>query len=204
MKRYSAVRILIQALSEEDVAIFIGESLSAEAFLYDRPGNVYLCDYNDCISLGLGIAMCSDKNVFIFCEDSYFIRNISESLQIGVSRCKNIFLVILISGYYLNIGKHPTITKSIMSLNGLLFNMGFMVHDYKRHFKNSKNPVKEIRAIWSKINGPMAVLLDVDSGVLKTSSESIIPYKDSLKNLSSFITRNQDSPILFEDVVKEE
>ena len=192
MKRFSAVRIFNNALEEGDIGLFIGKDVCKEAYLYDRPGNLYLPKYENMLSFGLGVAMCTEKRVFIFCEDDYFLRNIGEAAQIGVSKCQNIYLVILFSGIYSDAGGHPTIFDSISAPQGMLFNMGFLVHNYKRHFKNSKNPTKEINAIWGKIKGPLAVVLELDKGY-KNIDDIFPPVKESLNRISEFI-KNVDIP----------
>jgi hypothetical protein len=163
MRRYSVIRILTGALEKGDVSIFIGDDVCSETFAYHREGNLYLSHDEGVFSIGLGIAMNTTKRVFIFCDDAYFLKNMGEVLHIAASKCRNIFIVILVSGVYPGDAMHPTIFKSINSPIGMLFNMGFIVHDYKRHFKNSRNPVKEIRAIWQKTRGPIAVIVEVES-----------------------------------------
>jgi len=186
MKRYSVVRILNGALEKGDIGIFIGGSLCKEAFAYHREGNLYLPNDEGVFSLGLGLAMNSLRRIFLFCEDAYFLKNMGEILHIAASKCKNIYVIVLVSGVYSGSSKHPTIFKSIHSPIGMLFNMGFMVHDYKRHFKNSRNPVKEIRAIWQKVRGPLAVVVEVECGG-KVFSDNYPTEEKSLADIVYFI-----------------
>lgn len=192
MKRYSAVRVFNGALRDGDIGIFIGDGICKESFEYDRPGNLYLSERKNMISLGLGIAMCTDKRVFIFCDDSYLVRNISEAAHISISKCSNIYLVILVSGVYLDVGKQPTIFNSLTAPRAMFFNMGFKVHNYGIHFKNNKNPTKNIRAILGRAKGPLVVTLDLDHGTKKFNNN--YPNEmDSLNNIIKFIS-NKDIP----------
>ena len=186
MKRYSVVRILSNALEDGDVGIFIGDGICSEALAYDRPGNLYLSDAENLLSLGLGIAMCSKRRVFIFCEDSYFLNSLSDASHIATSKCNNIFLVVLATGIYTDVGEHPTIFNSLSAPKAMLYDMGFIVHNYTKQFKNSRNPVKEINAIWSRSKGPLAVIVEVDKGVKK---ENFLRAEEnsSLKNIINFI-----------------
>ncbi len=209
MKRYSVTRILNGALEKGDVGIFAGDDVCKEAFAYHREGNLYLPDDEGVFSLGLGLAMNTLRRVFIFCDDAYFLRNMGEILHIAASKCRNIFVVILVSGVYSGSAKHPTIFKSIHSPIGMLFNMGFMVHDYKRHFKNSRNPIKEIRAIWQKVRGPLAVVIEVEYST-KCFSEDYPTEEKSLADIICFIqdkktpAYNYIPPTSIEDFGEEE
>lgn len=192
MKRYSVIRILNGAMEKGDVGIFVGDDVCSETFANHRDGNLYLPNDEGVFGLGLGMAMNTPKRVFIFCDDAYFLRNMGEVLHIAASKCRNIYVVVLVSGTYSGNAKHPTIFKSIHSPVGMLFNMGFMVHDYKRHFKNSRNPIKEIRAIWQKSKGPLAVIIEVEN------STKVFPnnYPTEEKSISDIINFIQNKEIL--------
>lgn len=209
MKRYSVVRILNGALEKGDVGIFIGDDICREVFPYHREGNLYLPHDEGTFSMGLGIAMNTLRRVFIFCDDAYFLKNMGEVLHIAASKCRNIFIVVLVSGVYSGSAKHPTIFKSIHSPVGMLFNMGFMVHDYKRHFKNSRNPIKEIRAIWQKSRGPLAIIVEVESST-KVFPDDYTKEDKSLADIMCFIQNkeisayNYTSPIPMQDLEEKE
>lgn len=209
MRRYSVVRILAGALEKGDIGIFIGNDVCSEAFAYHREGNLYLPYDEGIFSVGLGMSMNTTKRVFIFCDDAYFLKNMGEVLHIAASKCRNIFVVVLVSGVYSGDAKHPTIFKSIHSPIGMLFNMGFMVHDYKRHFKNSRNPVKEIRSIWQKSRGPLAVIVEVENST-KVFPDNYPTEEKSLADIISFIQNKEMSaysytpPVSTEDFGEEE
>lgn len=201
MKRYGMVKLFSGAMEDGDVGIFIGDSLCKEAYVCHRMGNLYLPTYDNAFSLGLGIAMNTNRRVFIFCDDTYLLRNMPEVFHIGVSKCKNIFIVIFISGIYSDSIKHPTIFKSVRSIIGVIFNIGFSVHDYKLHFKNIRNPIKEIKSTWKKIIGPLAVVAEPESGV-KLFSDNFPSEEKSLSDITNFINSKETiaysySPPLF-------
>jgi hypothetical protein len=192
MKRFSVIRVFNKSLEEGDIGVFIGEGLCKEAMLYDRPGNLYFYDYDNMLSFSLGLAMCSSRRVFIFCDDSYFVKSISEVAHIAVSKCSNIYLVVLISGYYMDIGKLPNIFRSLAAPQNIMFSMGFLVHNYTGHFKSIKNPEKEINAIWKKSKGPLAAILNLDFGLKKIDIE-LPTLKESMSRLEGFLN-NKDIP----------
>jgi hypothetical protein len=209
MKRHSTIRIFNQCMDEGDIGVFIGDGICRESYAYDRRGNLYMSDRDNIISLALGLAMCSNRRVFVFCDDSYVLRNLSELAHIAVSQCDSLYLVILVSGVYIDIGKHPNIFNSIMAPRSMFYNMGFLVHNYTKHFKNTKNPIKEIKAIWSRAKGPLVATVDVDLG-LKNLKDDYPVEIDSLNDLSEFIqdesilAYNYESPISFTELVVEE
>lgn len=172
MKKNSVIRTLVEAMSEEDIGIFIGDCLCVESINKDRRNNIYIRSaYDYGISIGIGIAMNTDKRVFIFCEDSYFLRNVSESIQAAVSKCRNLYIIILVSGMYNNFDSCYTVFDSIISPRGMLYNMGFMVHNYSKQLRNVEDSSDEIKAIWSKIKGPLAITVDVENSEGMMSQE---------------------------------
>lgn len=186
MKRFTAVRILTQALNDSDVAIYIGRDICKEAAPYiEGPNTVFFDDGVDyLISFALGLTMATDKKVFIFCEDQYFIRNMSELMQAGVSKCKNLFFILFVNGRYTSVDSAPLIFDSVNSRHGILYNMGFLVHDYTKHFKNTRNPIKDIREFWRRARGPVTILLHTDKG---TKDIKDVELTGSLCEVSEFI-----------------
>lgn len=185
MKRQSALRVLISCLCDNDIAIFAGEGVCSEAYKYDRTGNFYMPgDYAG--AFGVGIANGTSKRVFLFCEDAYIIRNFSEVAQIAASRCRNLLLVIIRSNAYQDTGFQPTLSINISGLKNSLFNLGFLVHNYTHHLKMN-NPVKEIKAIWNGIRGPVAVFVDVEIGINKQVANVDIDYVTIRNRIVEFV-----------------
>jgi hypothetical protein len=188
MKRYTGVRVLTQSLLDVDLAIYIGEGICKEAFPYANKGrSLFFSDEQDyLISIALGIAMCTDKRVFVFCEDQYIIRNLSECINAGVSACKNFFILLFFSNRYTVVDNTPTAFSSVNSQIGLFYNLGFLVHNHSIHFKNSNNPLRVTRAIYKKIKGPMIVFLSTEKGIKKLP-EIKFSSKEDLINVQNFI-----------------
>lgn len=187
MRRYTGVRILTQCLLGSDIGIFVGRDICKEAQPYiGENENLFFEEEDYLISFALGIAMATDKRVFIFCEDQYFIRNMSELMHSGVSKCRNFYAVLFVNGYYTVFDNAPNIFDSVNSQHGILYNMGFLVHDYTKHFKNSRNPIKDIREIWDRARGPLAILLKTSKGV-KQLPEAEMSEQEDLYRAREFI-----------------
>lgn len=179
MKRFTAVRILSSILDDNSLGIFFGDGISKEAFKYDKTNHVYINSEFVSPSFALGVALSTNKKVFAFMDDHMFISNLGDMFQGAVSRCKNLFFVIFISGYYQDHGELPTIFKDISSPKGILFNMGFLIHDYTRYLeKGEKN---KLTKIVNSTNGPAAIMVSVDKG-LKSDLDEVDYSVDFVKN----------------------
>lgn len=192
MKRFTGVRILTQALSDTDLSIFVGDDVCKEAFSYaDKSRSLFFSDEQDyIISIALGMAMCTDKRIFVFCEDQYAVRNFSEFINVGVSECRNLFIVMFVNNRYIAVDNTPIAFSSVNSQIGSFYNMGFLVHNYEKHFANSKNPLKEIRSIWSRARGPLIALLRTEKGV-KILPEIEFSSKEDLVKVQEFILNEE-------------
>jgi len=179
MKRYTALRILSSCLEDNDVALFSGKGVCAEAFKYHRPGNFYLNEVKSPAAVAIGLANGTDKRVFIFCEDYKLLEDLSAAGQMAVSKCNNIFYIVLVSGQYTS--NMPTIFNSLIAPKGMLFNMGFIVHNYDSQFNITKS-AKEIKAIWSTAKGPLAAFVSVAG-----SSETFNAVENDVTKFSEFV-----------------
>jgi len=186
MKRFTVVKEFLNALGDSDVAIFSGKELNKEAFEYDREGNFYVADNELTMALALGVAISTDKKVFVFCNDCDFIRDLSSIVQMSISKCRNIFCVILNSGIYQEEGGQPTLLNSMYSPKGIVFNTGMIVHDFTPLFKN-KTSLKELKNTVRGLKGPLSVFIGVDKGLKKDLNDVNISETDLRKRISSFI-----------------
>jgi hypothetical protein len=193
MKRFTAIRILSSCLSENDIALFAGRGICQDAFKYHREGNLYLDELKSPSSVAVGLANGTDKKVFIFCEDYKFLEDLSSAAQMAASGCKNIFYVIIKSGYYIK--NMPTIFDSLTAPKGMLFNMGFIVHNYDSQLRISKS-YKEIKAIWSRSKGPLAAFVSVDF----TPNDSSKIIKNDIKSFIEFVENKTLGTSMIEDV----
>ena len=163
-KRHEVLKNLLPLLKNNDILMFIGDNLIKEAHYYDRKGFFYMPQHTNNISLSLplGVAMCTNERVFVFCDDSVIAENLSSILQAGVSECKNLFYVVFDSGYYQDTGFQPVITKSIRSLHDLLRSSGLIVFDYTLHF-NKKKTINGLQGAIKSLVGPCSIIIEVET-----------------------------------------
>lgn len=193
MKRQSVVKLFSSYLKENDLAIFAGNNICKEAYLYDRKGNFYVEDETGIgLPLALGMAMCTDKRVFIFCDDYYFLKELSASVHIALSKCKNIFLVVLVSGEYQHTGHNPTIFNEINAVKTIMFGAGFLINDYTKHF-SSVQSAKEIKNILKNLYGPLFTVINVDLGENRKVNEIDLTKLQQTERLTSFLSTKGSS-----------
>ncbi len=182
MKRYLILKRFLSLLQDNDVLIFFGKEVCEEAFKYDKPGCFYLSDTKELSpSLALGVAMCTNKRVFVFCEDGDFLREMGSAAQMAVSKCENLFYVILSSGRYQLSGGQPNIFNEFSAQKGFLFNLGFLVNDYVPYLKN-KTSLNELGRLIKNIRGPIAILMWTDVGLRQGEKKEITYSKPDLTN----------------------
>ena len=186
MKRFTLSRLFLALLEDNDVVIIVGKGLCEEAFRYDKRNYFYIEKSNGIASsVALGIAMHTDKRVFVLCSDDDFLKEMGSTAQMAVSGCSNIFYVLFNEGIYSDDGGSPTIFRSIPSVMGMLFDFGFGVSDYSDFF-DKKGDMKQLKHTLDRTKGPRAILIDVSEGHKKFDD---LPYSEmELKNrINEFI-----------------
>jgi len=197
MKRYKVIKDFLSCLKENDVAVFAGEDLSKEAYPYDREGNFYVLDSPGIASsLALGLAMNTKKRVFIFVGDGECLMELGAYAQTAVSRCKNIFCVILDNDCYQAAGGSPTIFRAVNSMTGVLFNLGLIFQNYTPHFKGRISVPAMTKKIGNLV-GPIAILIKVDKGYKKGLEDIDISKVDIKDRMVEFIKNEEIGTSLF-------
>jgi hypothetical protein len=196
MKRFSAIRELTKVLNESDVAIFSGADMCKEAYQYDKPGYFYIEDsFGIATSFGLGVALSTDKRVFVFVGEGDLLRDLTAVGQAGASKCKNLFIVVLDNGGYQHAGNFPNIFDSFLSKKGVFYNIGCLVHDFTVNIKNRY--LVEVRAAVERIRGPMVILVEVDRGLKKGLADIKSKPTSRTKALIKFVRDNNLGSALY-------
>lgn len=171
MNRKKALSYIDLLLPNEDVFIYLGNLICCELPIINRKSVLFVPDVNvDFLAIALGMAITTTKRIVIVCEDYILLKYFQSVLQIGVSGCKNIVIVLLLSGEYTESGGQPTIYNSFRSMYGVFFNMGILVQDYTKYFKN-KTTLANIFGIASNYNSPAMITIKIDDNRLYNISE---------------------------------
>lgn len=186
MKRYTVIKNFINSVKENDVVIFSGKEMCKEAYQYDRPGNFYIeRSFGAAASIALGMAMCTEKRIFVFIGEGDLLRELAVTSQISASGCSNIFLVVLDNNTYQSAGKLPNIMYSMKSKRGVMYNMGLIVFDFTVYLR--KKEFKKMRDFMANLRGPVVLFFDVDTGIKKDLPEIDISEEDQKKRLIKFL-----------------
>ena len=197
MRRYTMLKHFMAALKDNDIAIFTGPTMCKEAYQYDRPTNLYIDDAHGFgLSVALGLAMGTDKRVFVFVGEGDLLRQTSVLIQMKASLCPNIFMVLVDNKAYQDGCKLPNIMEAVRSKRALMFNLGLVVFDFTIYF--ARKEFKIMDQFMRSIRGPMAILVDVDLGIKKNLPEIELTPADMMERLHKELSREDSGSSLHE------
>jgi sulfopyruvate decarboxylase subunit beta len=171
LKRSQVLKLFFDILEEKDIAIFTTGTMCREAFfIKDRKANFYLIGSMGLVSsIGLGIAMNTDKKVFIFDGDGSILMDLGTMAVISNESPANLFHIILDNEAYQTTGGQPTISSSV-DLSNIAKSIGYrqtilikndiFPHDLKELFQNK---------------GPVCIVLKIDDDEMGVSRIQIQP-----------------------------
>lgn len=115
MNTRQAIEIILSRLREDDIALFTTGYISRHAFsIKDRDANFYMIGSMGLLSsVGLGIALSSDKKVFIFDGDGSALMDMGAMAMIASHKAPNVVHIVLDNRSYMSTGGQPTISKNI-------------------------------------------------------------------------------------------
>ena len=162
MNKKNILKQYISFLTKDDIIILAGKSTCQEATNYTNL-NIFCCDddYGFGMAIALGIAMGTKKRVCFLCEDYYLLKDIGAVVHMGVSKLKNLFVMVINDGYYPFVQNMPTIESGMSNFKGILFSSGFLVNDYSHYFK-TQTLSKSVKSWVSVMKGPFIVFIRPD------------------------------------------
>ena len=177
MKSSDAIKIILDNLKDEDVAISTTGFISRRTFaLKDRSANFYMIGSMGLVSaVGLGIALNSQKRVVILDGDGSALMDMGTMAMIAAYKPKNLIYVVLDNGSYESTGGQSAISRKV-DISEVAAAAGF-----KQVFKIDDIAAlqRSIRKILSK-KGPAFLLLKVglssseeEGGRVSVSPESL-------------------------------
>ena len=196
MRRYTVIKNFINLLHENDILIFSGEELCKEAYQYRNDNHFYIKDsIGVSAAFGLGMAMCTDKRVFVFMGEGELLRELGIIIQMGASICNNMFIVLLDNGGYQSAGGYPNVFDNVLSKKGLIFNSASKVATFTKHFKDRE--FKSLKERFTRLAGPMIILMDVDKGFKKNLEEVDIDFIEQRDRIAGFIADTAKETAMF-------
>jgi thiamine pyrophosphate-dependent acetolactate synthase large subunit-like protein len=182
MKRDVMLKKFCSFLTDADIVIFGSNDLSKEASEIYKPGHFYITDnFSLAVSLGLGIAMCTDKRVFVFVGEGDILRDFGIILQMAASKCQNIFLIIFNNGVYQNAGGFPNIFNKMISQMSVLFSLGCRTFNLTKDFE--KKETRDTKHFIARATGPIAMILNTDKSKNVYADIKVKNYMEEFKEL---------------------
>jgi thiamine pyrophosphate-dependent acetolactate synthase large subunit-like protein len=164
MKRFEAIKTILDSLKDNDIALFATGMISREAFFAeDRKASFYMIGSMGLVSsVGLGIALNTGNKVVIFDGDGSVLMDMGTMAMIASERPNNLVHIVLDNESYQSTGNQPTISKKI-DLSAVAKAVG-----YKKVVK-----ITEIGQVQNELDaleigkGPIFVLIKVAQSGLK-------------------------------------
>ncbi len=158
MKRSETIKIILNCLSDKDIALFTTGMISREAFdIKDRKGNFYMIGSMGLISsVGLGMALNTIKRVFIIDGDGSILMDMGTIATIGLQKPSNLVHIVLDNESYQSTGEQPSASKTAQ-LDKIAMNSGYV---YSTEVKETERLKVVLKDIVDKI-GPFLILLKV-------------------------------------------
>ncbi|MFH1593995.1 MAG: thiamine pyrophosphate-dependent enzyme [Candidatus Omnitrophota bacterium] len=177
MKSREALAIMLNHLGSEDIALFTTGYISRYAFSKsDRPGNFYIVGSMGLVSsVGLGMALSTEKKVFIFDGDGSVLMDMGSLGMIASHNPPNLAHIVLDNESYESTGGQPTLTRRV-DLSKIAKSAG-----YKKVFKLSN--LKILRDSIGEIltcKGPVFILLKISLSGTERASKRVAVSPEEL------------------------
>lgn len=188
MKRHEAIAAILSILNEDNIAIFTTGMISREALsIKDRNGNLYMIgSMGLASSVGLGIALNSNKKVVIIDGDGSALMDLGTMAVIGSEKAENLIHVVLDNGVYQSTGGQPTISSKI-DLSKIAKIAGYSCTTVIENLED-KNILDKLMG--SK--GPVCIVMKVDKDSLKPPRIDLLPEQITERIRRSILTNQKD------------
>lgn len=160
MKRDLLVKKSLDFIKPADIVIFSGKDLSGIGSEFHTPGRLYIDYINLAIPLAIGIAMSTDKRVFVFVNETELLNNFSIIYQVAASYCRNLFVIILNGNGLIADTNVPNIFNTAVSNLAVFFNIGCATFNLTDDF--NKKRFKILKEFFNKSIGPMTAIMIVE------------------------------------------
>lgn len=162
----------MEVVSNELVVCNLGHPSQELFVIKDRPENFYMLgSMGLASSIGLGIALSTDRKVMVIEGDGAILMNLGTLATIGINQPKNYLLVIIDNEAYGSTGFQPTFTSNGLSL----LNIAQACNFPNPILITGENDIKEVVGKALQTNeGPYCIVIKTEKGMPDTIP--IIPY----------------------------
>jgi len=173
MRRFEAIKGVMETVKGEIVVCNLGHPSQELFMIKDRPQNFYmLASMGLASSIGLGLALSTEKKVVVLDGDGSMLMNLSSLATIGANQPKNYLLIIIDNGAYGSTGFQPTFTASGLKLDAVA-QACTIQNTFSITQEAAITPVME--GIMRSDEGPYCVIIKAEKGM--PDDLSIIPYE---------------------------
>ena len=176
MKRIEAIEMILNLLKDEDIAVFSTGMISREAFhVRDRKANLYLLgSMGLASSIGLGLALNTDKNVFVIDGDGSVLMDMGAMVVVGAQKPPNLIHIVLDNGCYQSTGGQPT-ASDVAHLDEIAIASGYARSSKVATIEELKTALGDTK---NKKKGPFFVLIKVSEKPIRQCERvSLMPVQ---------------------------
>ena len=172
MKRYEAIQIIMDEVTDEVVICNIGHPSQELYLIKDRPRNFYMLgSMGLASSIGLGIALSQPGKVVVIDGEGSVLMNMGTLATIGINQPKNLSLFIIDNESYGSTGFQPTFTSQGIDLEKIAASCQIRNSKLCRDKDDCR---RTIRASLEDNSGPACVIIKTDKSM--PDHISPIPY----------------------------
>jgi len=115
MRRCEAIEIVLEHITDEDAVLSTTGMISREVFdTKDRKGNFYMLGSMGLISsIGLGVALNTNRRVFVFDGDGSILMDAGILAVIGSEKACNLIHIVFDNECYQSTGGQPTVSNTV-------------------------------------------------------------------------------------------
>lgn len=170
MKRFEALKIILEAIPREDVVLTSTGMISREAAaIADRKGLFSMIGSMGLLSaVGLGVALASSRRVWILDGDGSALMDLGTIANIAEAKCSNLVHVVLDNGQYQSTGGQPTLSAEV-DISRIARAAGYAWTETVDGVT-----IDAMQTILSR-NGPSCLVVKVDGGAEKVPRVDVEP-----------------------------
>jgi len=174
MKRSVFIKKICSFLKDSDVVLF-GDTLLAGDVLEPKTGCLHFSSCSGLsVSTALGIALTTDKRVFVILTATTALDNLTSIAQVGVLKPKNLFIIIIN-----NINEDGLFDK-LLSPIAMFFNMGCQSFNLTKDFELRRDSL--IKTFFDRGQGPSVILISAEK-----DKKSNVCFENNFESFSDFV-----------------
>jgi hypothetical protein len=192
---------------DTDIVFCIGATLYKEAPKFTESTVFLDNNFVDFFSVITGIAMSTDKRVLVIVEDQYLLRHFNAILQLAVSKCSNLFMIVIVTALYDASIPQVNLFNSLRSVKGVLFNSGVLAHDYTHYFESAA-AIKQLKKVYLYTVGPVVGVAEVSNNklyanVTNTITTDFEEISEFIKNKKEGVSEPKSKSLDLDKIMKE-